>query len=42
MGGAVPQARWNSRFVALQIQAELIGKPFPDCAWGGYGKEVKL
>lgn len=28
-------ARWNSRFIALQILAELIGKPFPDCRWEG-------
>ncbi|KAE9377666.1 flavin-containing monooxygenase [Stipitochalara longipes BDJ] len=33
LGGAVSMARWNSRFVALQIQAELMGKPFPDCIW---------
>lgn len=37
MGGAIPQARFNSRFVALQIQAELLGKPFPDCQWEGSG-----
>jgi hypothetical protein len=30
-------ARWNSRFVALQIQAELLGEPFPDCRWGRSG-----
>jgi hypothetical protein len=46
MGGAVSQARWNSRFIALQIQAELMGKPFPDCQWegsgAGYTKVVKL
>lgn len=33
MGGAVNTARWNSRFIALQIQAELMAKPFPDCRW---------
>ncbi|KAH7410904.1 hypothetical protein BKA64DRAFT_367558 [Cadophora sp. MPI-SDFR-AT-0126] len=33
MGGAVNMARWNSRFIALQIQAELIGQPFPACQW---------
>jgi len=46
MGGAVPQARWDSRFIALQIQAEVMGKPFPDSRWEGsgvgYGKETKL
>lgn len=46
LGGAVPQARWNSRFIALQIQAELMGKPFPECKWegsrAGYGKGMKL
>ncbi|KAL2070656.1 hypothetical protein VTL71DRAFT_13682 [Oculimacula yallundae] len=34
MGGAVSIARWNSRFIALQIQAELLGQPFPGCQWG--------
>ena len=46
MGGAVSMARWNSRFVALQIQAELMGKPFPECRWDGagkgYGQAMKL
>lgn len=46
LGGSVPMARWNSRFVALQIQAELMGKPFPECRWErierDYGKETKL
>ena len=46
MGGAVSQARWNSRFIALQIQVELMGNPFPDCRWegdgAGYTNEVKL
>jgi hypothetical protein len=46
LGGAVPQARWNSRFIALQIQAELMGKPFPQCQWEGSraecGKGAKL
>ncbi|KAF8859472.1 FAD/NAD(P)-binding domain-containing protein [Acephala macrosclerotiorum] len=37
MGGAVSMARWNSRFIALQIQAELLGKPFPDCRWEDTG-----
>lgn len=34
MRGAVNDARFQSRFVALQIQAELLGKPLPDCRWG--------
>jgi hypothetical protein len=42
----VPQARWNSRFIALQIQAELMGKPFPQCRWeesgAGHVKAKKL
>ncbi|TVY71356.1 putative indole-3-pyruvate monooxygenase [Lachnellula suecica] len=38
LGGALPQARWNSRFIALQIQAELAGTPFPDSLWGTNGK----
>jgi hypothetical protein len=46
MGGAVSQARFFSRFVALQIQAELLGKPFPDCKWfeerEGHGEQTKL
>jgi hypothetical protein len=46
LGGAVSQARWNSRFIALQIQAELMGKPFPECQWegsrAGYGKGTKV
>ncbi|KAN0108040.1 flavin-containing monooxygenase [Hyaloscypha variabilis] len=46
LGGAVSMARWNSRFVALQIQAELMGKPFPECRWDGagkgYGQAIKL
>ncbi|KAK0119930.1 hypothetical protein ONS95_011355 [Cadophora gregata] len=33
LGGAVSIARWNSRFIALQIQAELMGHPFPACQW---------
>ena len=33
LGGAVSMARWNSRFIALQIQAQLMGNPFPDCNW---------
>ncbi|PVH87542.1 FAD/NAD(P)-binding domain-containing protein [Cadophora sp. DSE1049] len=33
MGGAVSMARWNSRFIALQIQAELMGHPFLACQW---------
>ncbi|KAL5329774.1 hypothetical protein ACEPPN_003292 [Leptodophora sp. 'Broadleaf-Isolate-01'] len=37
MGGAVSMARWNSRFIALQIQAELMGNPFPSCQWGDEG-----
>lgn len=36
-------ARWNSRFIALQIQGELMGKPFPDCRWAQTKAEnVKL
>jgi hypothetical protein len=46
LGGAVSQARWNSRFIALQIQAERMGKPFPECQWegsrAGYEKGTKL
>ncbi|CZR66950.1 related to flavin-containing monooxygenase [Phialocephala subalpina] len=46
MSGAVSMARWNSRFIALQIQAELMGKPFPDSRWdvneGAHAKELKL
>ncbi|KAH7354847.1 hypothetical protein BKA65DRAFT_497134 [Rhexocercosporidium sp. MPI-PUGE-AT-0058] len=34
VGGPVSMARWNSRFLALQIQAELMGQPFPSCQWG--------
>ena len=33
LAGAVSMARWNSRFIALQIQAQLMGNPFPDRAW---------
>ncbi|KAG0646447.1 Flavin-containing monooxygenase [Hyphodiscus hymeniophilus] len=33
--GAVSEARFQSRFIALQIQAALLGKPLPDCQWGG-------
>lgn len=33
MRGAVNDARFQSRFVALQIQSELLGKPFPDYRW---------
>ncbi|KUJ17433.1 FAD/NAD(P)-binding domain-containing protein [Mollisia scopiformis] len=40
--GAVNAARWNSRFVALQIQAEIMGKPFSDCRWGEDVKSGKL
>lgn len=40
------QARWNSRFIALQIQAELMGKSFPNCQWEAsvemLGGETKL
>ena len=32
MRGAVNHARFQSRFVALQIQADLMGKPFLDCS----------
>lgn len=33
LGGAAEHARFNSRFIALQIRAELLGMPFPDCRW---------
>jgi hypothetical protein len=33
--GAVNDARFQSRFIALQIQAELLGKPLPECQWKG-------
>jgi len=35
--GPANVARFYSRFIALQIQAELLGKPFPDCQWEGSG-----
>lgn len=34
MRGAVNLARFQSRFVALQIQADLMGEPLPDCQFG--------
>ena len=43
MRGAVNQARFQSRFVALQIQADLMGKPLLDCQWSGKQEfETKL